>query len=88
MILKRLVALILVTCVYMLSCQGQSSFQCPSYQLVNVSRNDSNLLLFSEFPSDSPPQDVSYNPGALGAWYEISSGIINIVQPGSLTQGK
>lgn len=60
---------------------------CPIEALVNVSATDRDVLVFSNFPPDSDSPDVSYDPGALGAWYDIASGIINTIQPGSVTEG-
>lgn len=78
-----LTGLTVLLCVTV-SCYGQLT--CPSYSLVNVT-DDVNILIFSEFPTDTPAGDVTYRPGALGPWYDIASGIINVIRPGSLTQG-
>ena len=68
------------------SCLSQS-LQCPSYPLANVSRRDNDTLEFAPFPADSPTSEVNYNPGGLGPWYSIASGIINVARPGSVTKG-
>lgn len=78
----------LISVTILSQCNSQSSLQCPIEALVNVSTTNQSVLLFSDFPTDNLNlSDVSYNPGALGPWYDIGSGIINVVQPGSVTRG-
>ena len=64
-----------------------SSLNCPAYSLVNVSSDNIDDLVFGAFSPDTEPPDNSYNPGAAGPWYDIASGIINVVRPGSITEG-
>ena len=46
-------------------------------------------LVFAPFPPDYVvASEVEYDPGALGPWYSFSEGIINVVRPGSVTEGK
>ena len=79
---------LLLGCMLVLP-DGSSGQQlvCPVEVLVNISSSDNNVLVFANFPPDSDSPDVSYDPGALGAWYDIASGIINTIQPGSVTEG-
>ena len=65
----------------------QSSLNCPRYSLVNVSDDNINDLVFGAFPPDSDIPENEYNPGAIGPWYDIGSGVINVVRPGSITEG-
>ena len=65
----------------------QSSLQCPVFSLVNVSAENQDDLVFAPFPSDTEPPDNDYDPGALGPWYDIASGIVNVIRPGSVTEG-
>ena len=79
--------LLLVFAYLLVGLVDSQSLQCPLYPLANVSSTDNDTLIFAPFPTDSPPTDVTYDPGALGPWYSISSGIINVARPGSLTEG-
>ena len=46
-------------------------------------------LVFASFPPDYVvASEVEYDPGALGPWYNFAEGIINIVRPGSVTEGE
>lgn len=81
LLLLPLVAYLLVGTV------SSQSLQCPRYPLANVSSSDNDTLIFAPFPTDSPSTNVDYDPGALGPWYSISSGIINVARPGSFTEG-
>ena len=74
-----------VTCLNQI--EAQNSLQCPSYSLVNISSEDRDTLVFADFPPDTERPDDVYDPGALGPWYTIAAGIINVVQPGSVTEG-
>ena len=77
-----------VTCwVLCLGAAQQSSLLCPVYSLVNISDNNLDNLVFGAFPPDTEPPDNDYNPGAIGPWYDIGSGIINVIRPGSVTEG-
>jgi hypothetical protein len=70
----------------LLTCSAQTTLVCPAYPLVNVSATNNSNLQFSSFPPDNVSLgDVEYNPGALGPYYDIGAGVINVAQPGSLT---
>ena len=52
--------------------------------------NANGVLEFTaEFPEDYVvASEVEYDPGALGTWSSIAEGVINVVRPGSVTEGK
>ena len=85
--------IVLVTGSLLYACNAQSNvttpqLMCPTAPLVITSPTDNNELVFLNAASlNSSNDDVSYNPGALGPYYDIGSGIINVVQPGSVTRG-
>ncbi len=84
--LKGLAVIISISCLGAVA--QQSSLVCPTFSLVNVSSDNINNLVFGAFPPDTDPPDNDYNPGAIGPWYDIGSGIINVVRPGSVTRGQ
>ena len=60
--------------------------QCPD---VSVSVNTtSGSLIFRPLSSRSTGGNPDYDPGAIGGWYSLASGFIEVVRSGSLPYGK
>ena len=58
---------------------------CPS-GLVSVSANGS--LIFQSLSTRSRDNSSNYDPGAIGGWYSLPSGFIDVVRSGSLPYGE
>ena len=54
--------------------------QCPR-DSVSVSNGS---LMFSPLSPGSANTDPNYDPGAIGGWYSIASGFVDVVRSGSL----
>ena len=54
--------------------------QCPS-DSVSVSNGS---LIFRPLSSGTANTDPNYDPGAIGGWYLIASGFVDVVRSGSL----
>ena len=59
-----------------------------SASVVYVEVDDSGGLEFASLQGDYvAASEVDYDPGPLGPWYSIAEGIIDVVRPGSVTEG-
>lgn len=59
--------------------------QCPSDSVL-VGRN--GTLVFRPLSPGSDNSDPVYDPGAIGGWYFLAAGFVDIVRPGTLPYGK
>lgn len=76
----------LVAAMFVSVCSGQG-LQCDSV-LVTVNTTDPNDLVFSNFPAGQESPFSPYDPGSFGAWYDIAGGIVRVIRPGSVTEGR
>ena len=61
---------------------------CNASEVYVTVGNDGELD-FEPFPEDyMVASEVEYDPGALGPWYNFAEGIIEVVRPGSVTEGE
>lgn len=67
--------------------ESSAQLDCSNISIVRVSTSNVDNLAFNDFPADTPIPTDDYNPGAIGPWYDIGSGIINVVRPGSVSEG-
>lgn len=63
-------------------CTGQIQCNGP---LVAVNTN--GRLNFSSLPAGAPFVQPVYNPGAVGGWYDLAGGFVDVVRPGNLPYG-
>ena len=80
----RYILPVLVCTLAGLSCSS-GQFECPQQP---VTRNPDGTLTYSPFPPGTDSLDTSYNPGAIGGWYSLASGFVDLIRPGSLPYGK
>ena len=62
-----------------------SALRCPD-EPVSVSSNGS--LIFRRLSTRSDGSEPSYDPGAIGGWYSMAAGFIEVVRSGSLPYGR
>ena len=66
------------------SCPSDT-LRCPS-ESVKVGSNGS--LMFRPLSPGSDNPDPVYDPGAIGGWYSLAAGFVDVVRPGTLPYGE
>lgn len=59
--------------------------QCPSDSVLVGSNG---TLVFRALPPGSDNSDPVYDPGAIGGWYSLAGGFVDVVRSGSLPYGE
>lgn len=55
--------------------------QCPSAFVTILSNGTAD---FDGLPAGAEDVDPVYDPGAIGGWYNLAGGFVDVVRPGSL----
>ena len=76
----RLLPLVAVVLSLLSSAPLMGAVQCPR-DSVTV---DNGSLVFRALSPGTANTDPNYDPGAIGGWYSLASGFVDVVRSGSL----